>query len=164
MTPNWFALFALVVWPVVAIALYVSRPVVQATLWTILAGQLLLPVGTSFKFEMVPVFDKNSIPSLCAFVGCMLATERPVKPWGKFGAVEALIVIYLLSPVVTSLLNGDPIHVGISVIPGVGIYDGLSATLSQFVFLIPFFLGRKFLKRPESPARYILCCSSLRSG
>jgi hypothetical protein len=149
MTPNWFASFALIVWPFVAIALYLSRPVVQATLWIILAGQLLLPVGTSFKLAMIPVFDKNSIPSLCAFVGCMLATGRAVKLWRKFGGVEALIVIYLLSPVATSLLNGDPIYVGSSVIPGVGIYDGLSAALGQFIFVIPLFLGRQLLRRPE---------------
>jgi hypothetical protein len=149
MTPNWFASFALIVCPFVAIALYASRPVVQATLWTMLSAQLLLPVGTFFKFEMIPAFDKNSIPSLCAFVGCMLATGRPVKLWRKFGGVEVLIVIYLLSPVVTSLFNGDPIYVGVSVIPGVGIYDGLSAALSQFIFLIPFFLGRQLLRKPE---------------
>jgi hypothetical protein len=149
MTPNWFASFALILWPIVAIALYASLPIVPATLWTILGAQLLLPVGTFFKFEMIPVFDKSSIPNLCALVGCMLATGRPATLWRKFGAVEALILIYLLSPIVTSLLNSDPIYVGTSVIPGVGLYDGLSAALSQFIFLVPFFLGRQFLRRPE---------------
>jgi hypothetical protein len=149
MAPNLFASFALIAWPLVAIALYRTCSVVRATLWTILAGQLLLPVGTSFKFEMIPVFDKSSIPSLCILVGSMLATGRPLQLWRKFGTVEALILIYLIGPVVTSILNGDAIYVGASVIPGVGIYDGLSAALSQFIYLIPFFLGRQFLRRSE---------------
>ena len=41
MTPNWFAVFALIFWPFVAICLYRLRPVGQATLWTILGAQLL---------------------------------------------------------------------------------------------------------------------------
>jgi hypothetical protein len=149
MTPNWFAFCALIVWPLVAIALYASRPVVQATSWTLLGAQLLLPVGTFFKFEMVPQLDKASIPSLCALLGCMFMTGKAVKPLRKFGPVEILIAMYLVGPVITSLLNSDPIVVGGTVLPGVGVYDGLSAGLSQFIILIPFFLGRQFLRRAD---------------
>src|SRR6478736_4789029 len=104
MTPNWFAFCALIVWPLVAIALYASRPVVQATLWTLLGAQLLLPVGTFFKFEMVPQLDKASIPSLCVLLGCMFMTGKAVKPLRKLGPVEILIAMYLVGPVITSLL------------------------------------------------------------
>jgi hypothetical protein len=149
MTPNWFAIFALIGWPLAAIALYASRPVVQATLWTFLGAQLLLPVGTSFKFQMVPQFDKASIPSLCALVCCMFVSGKAIKPLRKFGLVEILIAMNVVGPVITSLLNSDPIVVGGTVLPGVGVYDGLSAGLSQFIILIPFFLGRQFLRRPD---------------
>ena len=76
MTPNLFAMVALLTWPVVAIVLYHTRPVGQATLWTILGAYLLLPVGASIKFEMVPQFDKSSIPSIAALVGCTLVAGR----------------------------------------------------------------------------------------
>ena len=59
---NWFATLALLLWPVVAIWLYSARPVNQATLWTFLGAQLLLPVGAGIKFEGFPEFDKTSIP------------------------------------------------------------------------------------------------------
>ena len=52
--PNSFAYVALLAWPVVAIVLYATRPLVQATLWTMLGAQLLLPVGTFFKIPMIP--------------------------------------------------------------------------------------------------------------
>jgi hypothetical protein len=145
-TPNLFAYLALILWPLVSLFLYRLKPPVQATLWTILAGQLLLPAGTFFKFEMVPQFDKSSIPSLCALVGCMIVAGRPLRLWSKFGFAEVVLCAYLASPVITSLLNGDPIQIGETVLPGVGIYDGLSALLSQFVALIPFFLGRQFVR------------------
>jgi hypothetical protein len=156
MAPNWFASFALLAWPFVAIALYKSRPVAQATLWTILGAQLLLPVAMSFKFEMIPQFDKASIPSLSAFVCAMFVTSKVVKPFREFGTVEILITMSLAGPVVTSLLNGDAIVVGGTVLPGVGVYDGLSAGLSQFIVLIPFFLGRQFLGRPRDVLSVLL--------
>jgi len=130
----------------VAIWLYASRPVGQATIWTILAAQLLLPVGTFFKFAMIPQLDKSEIPSLCALLGCMFVTRRSLQVWRRFGPTEILIAMYLAGPLVTSLLNGDPIYVGYSVLPGVGFYDGSSAALSQFIALVPFLLGRQFLR------------------
>jgi hypothetical protein len=145
-TPNLFAFSALILWPLVSLFLYRLKPLVPATLWTILAGQLLLPVGTSFKFEMIPQFDKNSIPSLCALIGCMFVAGRPLRLWSRFGVTEVVLCAYLASPIITSLLNGDPVVVGGTVLPGVGIYDGLSALLSQFIALIPFFLGRQFVR------------------
>jgi hypothetical protein len=145
-TANIFASSALMLWPLVSICLYRLKPLPQATLWTILAGELLLPVGTFFKIEMVPQFDKGSIPTLCALVGCMIVSGRPLQLWRKFGLTEVLVLMYLISPVFTSLLNQDLIVVGGIVLPGVGIYDGLSALLSQLIALIPFFLGRQFLR------------------
>jgi hypothetical protein len=149
MQPNLFAYLALISWPVVASIIYRLKPLVSATLWTILAGQLLLPAGTFFKFQMVPQFDKNSIPSLCALIGCAVAAGRPLRLWTKFRTTEAVLCVYLGSPVITSVLNGDPLEVGGTVLPGVGIYDGMSALLSQFIVLIPFFLGRQFLRNIE---------------
>ena len=70
--PNWFAYFALLIWPVVALYLYSRLPLGLATLWTILGGYLLLPVGTVIKYEMVPAFEKTSIPNLAALICCAL--------------------------------------------------------------------------------------------
>ncbi len=154
-TPNLFASSALVLWPLVSIFLYRLKPLSQATIWTILAGQLLLPVGTFFKLEMVPQFDKSSIPNLCALLGCMIVSGRLLRLWNKFGFTEAMLCTYIVSPVITSLINEDTIIIGGTVLPGVGIYDGLSALLSQLVALIPFFLGRQFV-RSNKDAHQIL--------
>jgi hypothetical protein len=147
-TPNLFAILAIMAWPLAAIYFYRAMPSAMATIWTILGADLLLPVGTSFKFEMIPLLDKYSIPSLCALIGCLIATRQHLRLWVSFGLAEVLFLSLLISPVVTSLLNGDPIVVGGTVLPGVGIYDGLSAFLSQFIVLIPFFLGRQFFRNP----------------
>ncbi len=134
-TPNLVAYLALILWPLVVVLLYQTRPLAPATLWSILAAQLLLPVGTFFKIEMIPQLDRNSIPSLCILVA-FIVTARRRAPRTDFGLAELLIAASLVSPLVTSLLNTDAIVVGNAVLPGVGIYDGISAVIAQSIALI----------------------------
>ena len=145
-TPNWFAIAVLIIWPVVALCLYLKRPVGQATLWTILGAQLLLPVGASIKFEGVPAFDKTSIPNLAALIGCLLVARRPLRIWAGLGFTGILVLIYVIGPFITAELNDDPIFLANRILPAESHYDALSAVVSQFLFLLPFFLGRQLLR------------------
>jgi hypothetical protein len=104
---------------------------------------------------MIPLLDKNSIPSLCALLGCLVVYRKPLQLWKRFGFPEVLLTAYLLSPVTTSLLNADAIQIGRTVVPGVDLYDGGSTLLSQFVTLLPFFLGRQFLWRSDDCYRIV---------
>jgi hypothetical protein len=149
MAPNWFSTIALLAWPAVALWLFRTRSIGQATIWTILGGYLLLPVGVGIKFEMVPVLDKNTIPALAALAGYILVLQRLPRAWASFGLTEAIVLTFVLSPLVTSILNGDPIHVADRVLPGVGLYDGVSASVGQVLVLIPFLLGRQLLRNPD---------------
>jgi len=143
---NWFATVALVAWPIVALWLYQTRPVNQATLWTILGAQLLLPVGAGIKLaEGIPQLDKTSIPSLAALVGCFLVARR-LRFWNGFGMAEVLLLIFVIGPFVSSAVNDDPVVSGSLFLPSLGGYDGLSAIVAQLLFLLPFFLGRQLLR------------------
>jgi hypothetical protein len=75
-----------------------------------------------------------------------VSSGQCLRLWANFGLAEILFLSLLISPVITSLLNSDPIVVGGTVLPGVGLYDGLSAFLNQFIALIPFLLGRQFFR------------------
>src|SRR5438477_2342884 len=146
MAPTWVATVALLSWPLVALWLYSTRPAVQATLLTILGAHLLLPVGASIKFEGVPQFDKATIPSLAAFICCILVARRPVRLWRGFGATEVLLAICLIGPFITSELSTDVIVIGRTVLPALDHYEALSAAVSQFIFLLPFLLGRNLMR------------------
>ena len=147
-TPNWFALVALLSWPIVALCLYIKRPVGQATLWTILGAQLLLPVGASFKFQGVPALDKASIANLAALIGCLLVVRRPRRIWTGLGFAGVLVSMSLIGPFITAELNLDPIFLGNKILPAESHYDAFSAIVRQFLALIPFFLGRQLLRNP----------------
>src|SRR3974390_408794 len=146
MTPNWFAIAALISWPVVAIALYIKRPIGEATLWTILGAQMLLPVGAEIKFEGIPSFDKITIPNLAALIGVILLARRPQRFWTGLGIAEIIILMSLIGPFITAELNGDPIFLADRILPAESHYDALSAVVSQFLLLLPFFLGRQILR------------------
>jgi len=143
---NLVTAIALLLWPLVALWLYDTRPLAQATLWTILGGYLLLPVGAVIKIGPVPGLDKNSVPALAALLGCWLYTRKPLQLWQGFGLPELLMAALIISLFTGSLLNGDTLVFGSLVLPGVGLYDGGSAVIAQMVTLIPFLLGRRVLR------------------
>jgi len=153
--PNSFAYFALLVWPVVAMVLYSRLPIARATLWTILAGFLLLPVGAEIKFDHVPAFNKESIPSLSALVCCTMFTGRLPKFHRGFGIAEFLLLLLFIGPFITSELNTDAIRIGETFLPGVGPYDALSAAVAQLIFILPFFLARQYLRSVENNAEIL---------
>jgi hypothetical protein len=154
-TPNLIAYAALLTWPIVSLVLYRLFQPKQATIYCILGGYLLLPVGTFIKIEMIPQFDKNSIPSLCALFACIVILGRRLRLWRGFGIAGLLVLTVLFGPVVSSLLNTDDIVMGGRFLPAVGLYDGVSALISQIIALIPFFLARS-LFRQENDIQLLL--------
>lgn len=142
---NPVTILALLSWPAVALFLYKTRPIGQATLWTILGAYMLLPVDADIKFPMIPSLDKNSIPNLAALFGCIIIWRRPIRLLNGFGLAELLLLTLTVGPFITSELNGDSVSVGTRVLPGIGMYDAGSAVLAQLITLVPFFLGRRIL-------------------
>jgi hypothetical protein len=147
-TPNLFAYVALALWPLISLWLFATRSTSHALIWTILGAYLLLPVGTEIKFAGVPALDKDSIPSLVALIGCFAFSRRQVTR-NDSGLATLLLIAMLISPFITSEFNGDTVQIGAMVLPGVGHYDALSASVSQVITLLPFILGRRFLRRTE---------------
>jgi O-antigen ligase/polysaccharide polymerase Wzy-like membrane protein len=150
LSSTYIAYLALLIWLPIGIVLFLRLPITEAILWTILGGFLLLPVGTYFKFHGLPIsFDKRSIPSLVALIGCALIKGYRPRLFYKFSLADILIVSVIIGPFVTSTLNGDPIRYRHLVLDGVGPYDGISTAILQCVILVPFFLGRQFLRSAE---------------
>ncbi len=143
---NVVTVSALLAWPLVALWLYRTRPIGLATLWTILGGYLFLPELAGFKFPMIPGFDKNSIPTFAALFGCAIVCKRSIRFSNGLGIAEALIVTLIIGFYFTSELNGDPVFTGAEVLPGLDAYEAGSTIISQLITLIPFLLGRQFLR------------------
>jgi hypothetical protein len=147
--PNWLAFSALFAWPLVAVLLYGFLSRGQATLWTILGAQLLLPTGTVVKIQMIPQFDKNSIPSLCVLIGCMVTSGRAIRIFHRSGWVGALFIGNLIAPICSVFENQTTIFIGGTGLPAADYYNAGSASIAMLITLIPFFVGRQFLGGAE---------------
>ncbi|MGR8929529.1 MAG: hypothetical protein ACU836_02730 [Gammaproteobacteria bacterium] len=147
--PNWFAYLALFAWPLVTVGLYRRMPVGKATIWSILGGYLILPVGTSVDLPMIPPLNKDVIPNLSAFLVCRFMLGRKVPLLPGTGLERWLAVGFVVSTFITSLLNSDSYDVGPIHLPGLTAYDALSDSIRQWLYILPFLMARKFLNTSE---------------
>lgn len=136
---------ALVLWPLASFCIFVvSKSFERGLIWNVLSGQLILPVGATIKFQMVPPISKTTVVNFCCFAAYFFLARRKTRST-TFGLVELLLVLMVLTPIVTSQLNSDDIIFGWRYLPGVGLYDALSAVQAALITLIPFLLARKYL-------------------
>ncbi|GGI33777.1 hypothetical protein GCM10010987_76070 [Bradyrhizobium guangdongense] len=62
---------------------------------------------------------------------------------------------YVIGAVTSSLLNSDPVIMGDRVLPGTGLYDGISGAEAAVIALVPFFLGWRFFGSASDAAHMI---------
>ncbi|WP_370312845.1 hypothetical protein [Sagittula sp.] len=144
--PNPIAFLALACFPLVVAVLYGRLPADRALIWSILAGYLFLPEPPAvFDFPAAPPLSKHNIPALMAFALAMWrhGPQGSLLPHSLLG--KALVLIFILSPAVTVLTNGEPVFWGQVGLPGLGLKDILALTIQQFLFLLPFLMARQFL-------------------
>jgi len=153
--PNTLAYLSLVGWPLIAFAMFRVMPFERALIWSILGAYLLLPPGIGFDAPLVPPLTKTSIPNLAALLICLFVMQKPVSPFPRSPIGRVLVICFVVSPVATVLTNADPIRFAHGGIPGLSLYDSLSAVINQGLFVLAFFLGRQFLGTPEAQRELI---------
>ena len=96
------AFIVLTLWPVAAGVMFSRLDRVQAVIWTLLGGYLLLPPVVAIDLPMLPAMDKNTIAAVSALVGvAVLGTgagaEAPRMPlW-----IKALLLLAVSAPMLT---------------------------------------------------------------
>lgn len=154
--PNSLAYAALLAWPLVTVWLFRALPLERALIWSILGGYLLLPQQAAFDAPLIPPLDKSSIPNLAAFLMITLGLGRKVPVFAGSPAVAVLLILFVASPVATTLLNADTFLVGPVVVEGRPPADALAHLIRQAIFLLPFFLARQFLATPAAQREILL--------
>lgn len=110
---------------------------------------MVLPVGTEVDLPMIPPLGKESIPALTAFVGCRFIANQRIRIFGQQGWIRRLLILLIILPFITAELNHDPVYIGGRILPAMSHYDALSAVIRQFIFFMPFFLGRQLFRTYE---------------
>ena len=110
---------------------------------------MFLPVKTEIDLPMLPAMGKHTIPVCSALMGCWLVKKHRISYIKKLGKLKYLVILLLVTPLITSALNSDALVMGWRNIKGLTYYDGLSATINQFLIISPFFMGRQFFRTYE---------------
>lgn len=154
--PNSLAFLMLMIWPLACVALFRRLPLERAIVWCILGGYLLLPQRAAFDLPLVPAMDKVSIPSISAFLICVILMRRQVALWPQSTTGKVLTVLFVVGVVPTVLTNGDPmvfrvlqnsepIMFATDTLPGLSLRDLFSVVAQQVIVLLPFLLARQYL-------------------
>ncbi|MCW2339025.1 hypothetical protein M2337_003258 [Sphingobium sp. B2D3A] len=146
----------LILWPLVALVLYMTMSAGRATIWTLLAGYLLLPRGVAFDLPGIPAFDKSTIPSLAAFVLALATSRRGEFKWPRSKALNLLMLGFVLTPFATALTNRDFYMIGSMAFPALGFREGLSMSVGHVITLAPFVLGAGLLGNERGHRQILL--------
>ena len=146
---NNFAYLTLILWPFVAWWLYSRKEIIPATFWTIAGGYLLLPVGVSFDFPLVPALNKETIPAIMAFVGCKYIAGENIRLLPKKSLDRTLILIFFFGSIITVLSNSEPITEINRFLPGLSFKDIFSVASGKYLLLLPFIVALQLVKTYE---------------
>lgn len=146
---NLLAYVMIILWPILSVWLYRSKSLHLATLWSIFGGFMFLAVGTVIDFPLFPPLGKSTIPVVAVFIGIIFVKGEKISYQSNYGWVKVLLIIFFMSPIITVLLNGDRINIGGTVLPGLSFRDIISTTINQWLFILPFLIGRQFFRTYE---------------
>ncbi|WP_293577355.1 hypothetical protein [Phaeobacter sp.] len=165
--PNALAYLMLIAWPVISLVMFRRLSLQHAILWSIIGGYLFLPPIAEFDLPLVPDMDKDSIPAVAAFFICVVILGKKVDIIPRHPAMRALLALFMFSVVATVLTNADPIIFRVLpeaepivfptyALPGLRWRDLGSVMINQLIFLLPFFLGRRYLSSESQQKTLVL--------
>ena len=144
--PNALATLALAGWPLVTAFFFLKLPPGRAVIATLLIGYLFLPEPPAgFDFPLIPPLTKHTIPALSALLMWVWLYGHKGGFLPRSGAVNVLFLIFIFSPVFTTLLNMTPVYWGDFRIQGMALKDTVALVIQQTLLILPFLLARRFL-------------------
>ncbi len=132
------ALIALVAWLPVCVGLFLIFSPRRAVLTAFIAGWMFLPMKAGFQLTGFPDIDKTTMTTCSVLLGVLLFDHSRLLSF-KPRWFDLPVAIWCFSALITSVLND------------LGIYDGISESLSQvFRWGLPYFIGRVYFNNAEA--------------
>jgi hypothetical protein len=144
--PNGLAYLVLALSPLVCVAVFRSMPPGRALIVCLLGAYLFLPPQpTAFDFPLLPALTKESLPSLTVLLLCLAMYRDQMKLIPESRAARALLILFIVAPMGTTLTNLEPVFFGRIGLPGMSLKDMVSTLFRQILIIAPFLLARNFL-------------------
>ena len=127
------AQLVIIAWIPFVIYLFHRFPSQKAVVISFIIGLLFLPQKVEFSLPFIPNYTSVSANCYGILIGTCLYDMRRFRSY-KFGWLDLPMIIWCLCSFGSSISNG------------LGVYDGLSASLETMVIYgVPYFLGRIYL-------------------
>jgi hypothetical protein len=128
---NFLVPIALFGWVPVVLFLFAMLPPRRAVITSILVAWLFLPMA-GLPIPGFPDFTKMNATSVGILLGCMIFDQARIFTF-RARWFDLPMVIWCFVPFVSSIVNG------------LGVYDGISATIAQiFIWGLPYLIGRVY--------------------
>lgn len=138
-------------WPLVVWLLYSRLGPGRALIWSVLGAYLFLPELLRIDLPVLPDLDKHTLPALSAAVISYLRLRQRLPVFTGGRVTTLLILCFVISPLMTVLSNRDVIaFANGTFLPALRIYDSLAVIAMQGLLILPLFLARRDLARPEA--------------
>lgn len=147
---------ALLIWPIIAVAIFKAQGRPKGIVWACLIAWLFLPEAYELDVPGLPPYDKNLATVIGLLLGLLVTRPLGAQPPPPEEArplmrilITGLVALLILSPVLTMLGNPETIVYGPTVLPPIRIRELISMTSQSLVFVIPFLIAQRYLHRPE---------------
>jgi hypothetical protein len=165
-----FATLILAITPIVVFMIFRTCRPDLALCICLIGAYLLLPNSALPNIPLMPPLNRNFMPAIScivvlSFMSASLWKDNTAgRSWiPQSPLVNILLAGLLLGAIGTVLTNGDTIRINTRVLEGQRLYDGLSLILTFGSMLLPFFLGYRFLRSPQTHRSLllVLCVAAL---
>ena len=142
--PNPIAYLAISIWPLVVLYLLKRYGFAKGVLFSLLGAYMFLPAGFSINLPGIPAFNKFSVTSMTLIAYIVLSGKG--SGFKTLPRIYKLLIIgFIVSPFLTVINNPNSyMH-----LPGLSYYDGLSESVGQFLYILPFMIGFKYFRSFE---------------
>ena len=155
--PNSFAYLVLAAWPVVVGVMFQRLEPRRALVWGLLGAYLLLPPPPAgFDLPLMPMLDKESLPSLAVLVFALIFAGDRIGLLPESRIARALVAVFVFSPALTVLTNTEPVVMGVVHLPGLRLIEAVAMVILQALVLVPFLLARSLLADAEGQREIVL--------
>ncbi len=161
---NSFSYLALAIWPIVSIFVFVTRKTLDAIFIVLIGGWLFLPEKVSIDLQYVPSLNKLSIAVLSIVLLTLVIKKKNPFAIPRDKLLRLLLLVVVLGPLLTLIDNREPIFNDARWVKGLNLYDVLSLTVEQVIFILPVLFGIKFVRTIDDLKRVIhlsICASIL---
>ncbi|MCB2425871.1 hypothetical protein [Methylophaga pinxianii] len=142
--PNPIAYLAIIIWPILILVLIKRYGFQSGVLLGLLGAYMFLPAGFNVDLPGIPAFDKFSVTTM-TLIGYMLINKKRFGYGELDGFLKVIFIGFVISPFLTALTNSERYYY----LPGLTIYDGLSDTIGNYLYFIPFLIGFKYFRSYE---------------